>query len=381
VRRKQADIATDPEAFEAFYRRHVDAITSFLARRVDDPNTVADLVAEVFLAVLDSAHTYRPGLGNEIAWLYGVARNTLSAERRRAFKETRLADRVRGRRPLDSDDVAELEERIDAESVARRAFQAMAGLPDGDRAMLELVVIDQLTISEAATALGIRQGAARGGGSRGGAVPEWVRPAYVVTKNTDGTITLKINEFRDPDQVESDLAKLGVTADVSYVKPGTRCAPDRGQRKAPREALLVAAAERIVELHHADMDQAAQQHKAAAAPPASATELVVDLLTESLLVAATTLRTRYLAIFELQLEAARRPALASALAGLQDSSTQFTAGHHAELGLPIPRERVPGLLALYGGALFTLVTAPPESISKDVVQGVAHAIARGALDP
>ncbi|MBT2224320.1 TetR/AcrR family transcriptional regulator [Nonomuraea sp. NEAU-A123] len=146
-----------------------------------------------------------------------------------------------------------------------------------------------------------------------------------------------------------------------------------------REALLVAAAERIVELHHADMDQAAQQHKTAAAPPASVTELVVDLLTESLLVAATTLRTRYLAIFELQLEAARRPALASALAGLQDGSTRFTAGHHAELGLPIPRERVPALLALYGGALFTLVTAPPESISKDVVQGVAHAIARGAL--
>ncbi|MGR6914649.1 hypothetical protein ACU635_10400 [[Actinomadura] parvosata] len=54
-------------------------------------------------------------------------------------------------------------------------------------------------------------------------------PAYAVTKNTDGTITLKINEFRDPAQVEQDLGKLGVTADVSYVKPGTRCAPDRGE--------------------------------------------------------------------------------------------------------------------------------------------------------
>ncbi|NUT43135.1 MAG: RNA polymerase sigma factor [Thermoactinospora sp.] len=161
MRRRQADIATDPQAFEAFYRRHVDAITSFLARRVADPDTVADLVAEVFVAVLDSAHTYRPGRGSEIAWLYGVARNALSAERRREFKESRLAARVSGRRPLDSDDVAELEARIDAESLARRAFQAMAGLPDGDRAMLELVVIDQLTIGEAAATLGIRQGAAR----------------------------------------------------------------------------------------------------------------------------------------------------------------------------------------------------------------------------
>jgi len=46
-----------------------------MARRIDDPHMVADLVAEVFIAVLDSAHTYRPGLGSEIGWLYGVARN------------------------------------------------------------------------------------------------------------------------------------------------------------------------------------------------------------------------------------------------------------------------------------------------------------------
>ncbi|MBN6051252.1 sigma-70 family RNA polymerase sigma factor [Nonomuraea sp. RK-328] len=154
-------MATDPVAFEAFYRRHVDAITRFLARRVEDPHTVADLVAEVFVAVLDSAHTYRASQGSEIAWLYGVTRNTLSAERRRAFRESRLADRVSGRRLLDSDDVARLEERIDAESRARRAFEAMAGLPEGERAVLELVAIDQLTVTEAAQALGIRQGTAR----------------------------------------------------------------------------------------------------------------------------------------------------------------------------------------------------------------------------
>ncbi|GGT31851.1 hypothetical protein ACFFV7_35680 [Nonomuraea spiralis] len=53
-------------------------------------------------------------------------------------------------------------------------------------------------------------------------------PAYAVTKNTDGTITLKINELRDPVQVEKDLAAAGLAADVSYLKPGTRCAPDRG---------------------------------------------------------------------------------------------------------------------------------------------------------
>ncbi|MEV0619298.1 RNA polymerase sigma factor [Nonomuraea sp. NPDC050404] len=161
MRLKQAEIATDHVAFEAFYRRHVDAVTRFLARRVDDPHTVADLVAEVFMAVLDSAHTYRPELGGEIAWLYGVARKTLSTERRRAFKESRLRNRVNGRRVLDTDDLARLEERIDAERAARQLFKAMSDLPEGGRAVLELVVIDQLTVAEAAMALGIRTGTAK----------------------------------------------------------------------------------------------------------------------------------------------------------------------------------------------------------------------------
>ncbi|MEO3858771.1 hypothetical protein ABGB08_27980, partial [Acrocarpospora sp. B8E8] len=60
------------------------------------------------------------------------------------------------------------------------------------------------------------------------------------------------------------------------------------------------------------------------------------------------------------------------------ASTQFTAGHHDQLGLAIPREKIPALIALYGGALFTLVTAPPESVSRNVVQGVVHAIVYGS---
>ncbi|MET7327122.1 TetR family transcriptional regulator [Nonomuraea sp. NPDC005650] len=137
-----------------------------------------------------------------------------------------------------------------------------------------------------------------------------------------------------------------------------------------REALLVAAAERIAELHHADTDRAITR-------PAT----LVDLLTESLLTAATTLRGRYLAIFELQLEAARRPALASALARLQDTALLVTAGHHDQLGLTIAREKVPAMIALYGGALFTLVSAPPGSVGRDAVRSVVEVIVYGCAPP
>ncbi|MEU6718548.1 RNA polymerase sigma factor [Nonomuraea sp. NPDC046802] len=151
----------DPAAFKAFYLRHVDAVMRFVARRVSDPHLAADLTADIFLAAVDSAHTYVPGRGSEIGWLYGVARNVVSAQQRKTAREARASSRVAGRRLMDDDDLVRMEERIDAERRMRGALEAMRGLPEGERAVLELIAIDQLTITEAAKALGIRQVTAR----------------------------------------------------------------------------------------------------------------------------------------------------------------------------------------------------------------------------
>ncbi|GGS58486.1 DNA-directed RNA polymerase sigma-70 factor [Planobispora rosea] len=151
----------DPAALEAFYRRHVDAVMRFVVRRVSDPHLAADLTADVFLAAMDSAHTYRPGRGSEIAWLYGVARNVMAAQQRKAIREVRVTSRISGRRLMDDDDLGRMEERIDAERQMRGALEAMRELPEGERAVLELVAVDQLTVAEAAEALGIRQVTAR----------------------------------------------------------------------------------------------------------------------------------------------------------------------------------------------------------------------------
>lgn len=156
-----ARIASDPVAFEAFYREHVALVMRFVARRVADPYTAADLTAEVFLAVIGSAHTYRPSSGSPAAWLYGIARHVIAADRRRAAHQLQAATRIAGRRLLDDDDIARLEERIDAERPGRAAWQALAGLPERERAVLELVAIDGLPLTDAAAALGIRPGTAR----------------------------------------------------------------------------------------------------------------------------------------------------------------------------------------------------------------------------
>lgn len=154
-------IGSDPEAFEAFYREHIEAIQRFVARRVDDPYLAADLTADVFMAAIGSASTYRPSRGNPTGWLYGVAHNVVAAERRRQARELRASGRLSGRRLLEADDLARQEERIDAEARARQLYLAMDQLAEGERAVLELTALEGLTVSEAAQALRITPVTAR----------------------------------------------------------------------------------------------------------------------------------------------------------------------------------------------------------------------------
>jgi hypothetical protein len=51
--------------------------------------------------------------------------------------------------------------------------------------------------------------------------------AYAVTKGQDGTLTVTLNELRDPDGLETELAAAGVKADVTFLEPGTACAVPR----------------------------------------------------------------------------------------------------------------------------------------------------------
>jgi RNA polymerase sigma-70 factor, ECF subfamily len=159
--RNQLDIATDPDAFDRFYREHVEAVQRFVARRVDDPYLAADLTADVFVAAIESAGTYRRSHGEPIAWLFGIARNVVAGEHRRNAKQLVAATRIRGRELVDDDDLAALHARIDAEAATRSLYGRLARLSANERAVVELVALDGLTVAEAARSLGINPVAAR----------------------------------------------------------------------------------------------------------------------------------------------------------------------------------------------------------------------------
>jgi RNA polymerase sigma-70 factor (ECF subfamily) len=127
-------LSADPAAFEIFYRRHVDRVIGFTARRVRDPADVADLVASTFLTVLTAARSYDESRGEPAAWLLGITARLIAgpagARRRQPRRDRRAA--------IDASDIERLEERIDAARPARpcagarqkpRAGSAAAGKP------------------------------------------------------------------------------------------------------------------------------------------------------------------------------------------------------------------------------------------------------------
>jgi RNA polymerase sigma factor (sigma-70 family) len=154
-------IGDDPDVFEAFYREHLEEVQRFVARRVSDPHLAADLTADIFLAAIDGASGYRPHRGRPIAWLYGIARNVVAAEVRRQVRDLRAVQRLSVRRLLDADAQARIEERIDAERETRDLYAALARLPDRDRALMELVAVEGLPVTEAAAVLGVKPATAR----------------------------------------------------------------------------------------------------------------------------------------------------------------------------------------------------------------------------
>ncbi|MBX6381739.1 MAG: hypothetical protein IRZ07_02005 [Microbispora sp.] len=50
-------------------------------------------------------------------------------------------------------------------------------------------------------------------------------PAYAVSRNSDGTLTITINQAKDPKSLEATLRSMGVNAVVDYIPSGKRCSP------------------------------------------------------------------------------------------------------------------------------------------------------------
>jgi DNA-binding transcriptional regulator YbjK len=145
-----------------------------------------------------------------------------------------------------------------------------------------------------------------------------------------------------------------------------------------RDELLQAAARRIVDLHLEDVEE-----DIGGAVRTAADELdqegLAGLIGQSLYRAATQRRTRFRAMFELLLEATRRPALGHTLSGIATGTLQTIGGHHRTLGFTTSPDQAQALMTLYGGTLFALVTGPPQSVTPDITRTLARYMINGVM--
>jgi RNA polymerase sigma factor (sigma-70 family) len=147
-----SELPFDSVAFGELVDRHHAALFAFARRRVADPASVEDVLADTFLVVWRRrAEIPVPPL----PWLYGVCLKTISTHRR----STRRRARLRGR--LSSQPQATGRDPADVHGARSEINRAFAQLSARERETLRLIAWDGLSSDDAAQVLGITPGAFR----------------------------------------------------------------------------------------------------------------------------------------------------------------------------------------------------------------------------
>ena len=140
-----------PEAFTAVFDRHFDAISSFARRRVGS-DAAEEIVSETFTRAFHQRSRYDLAYVSARPWLLGIASNLLRRhwrdESARLAAYSRMTDEP-GATPEPS------------APVSPELLTRLGQLPLGQREVLLLYALADLTYDEIARALGIRVGTVR----------------------------------------------------------------------------------------------------------------------------------------------------------------------------------------------------------------------------
>jgi RNA polymerase sigma-70 factor (ECF subfamily) len=151
----------DPRAFEALYRKYVAQVYSFALYELRDTHAAEDLTAQVFLRALAGLPSFReqdepPGSSFRV-WLFQVARNTLSNERRRIRRHPDAPLELAFEITADDDVQSAVEER----DQLARAWEQIERLPTERRQALLLRFVEEMSTREIGEVLGRSEGATR----------------------------------------------------------------------------------------------------------------------------------------------------------------------------------------------------------------------------
>jgi RNA polymerase sigma factor (sigma-70 family) len=147
--------------FEAIYRAEFGSVAGYFARRYEDPQLVADLTADTFVAAIQAYRTLDSASISPRAWTIGIARR-VNARYQESDPRTEDPERRRSLQGLlDRAELKELMWRIDIERSSRELIDRLQAMSRLDREAIELVDLCGLSGAEAARELEISAGALR----------------------------------------------------------------------------------------------------------------------------------------------------------------------------------------------------------------------------
>lgn len=146
----------DPERFKSLYVAYSGEVFAYALRRLRNPDTAADVMAEVFTVAWRKLNVV-PNDDSAKLWLFGVARNVVRNQERGIRRRTNLAVKLVAHfSGIDYEpDPAPEPELVELVRVA------LGELKDDERELVQLVMWDSLTPSQAAQVVGMPPGTAR----------------------------------------------------------------------------------------------------------------------------------------------------------------------------------------------------------------------------
>ncbi|SDM15249.1 RNA polymerase sigma factor [Nonomuraea jiangxiensis] len=151
-----ARLRSEPELFTVVHNRYFRDIYRYAAGRLD-AQSAEDIAAETFLTAFDQRERFDPGRGGLRPWLFGIATNLIARHRRKEARHYAALSRL-----TPEPDAEGPENRVVTSVTAQRMqphlAKAMAELSPGERDVLLLIALAQLSYEEVGEALGISPG-------------------------------------------------------------------------------------------------------------------------------------------------------------------------------------------------------------------------------
>jgi RNA polymerase sigma-70 factor (ECF subfamily) len=150
-------VLDDPDAFAELYDRHVGQILAWSSVRVGDYD--ADLTAEVFAAAWHSRKRFQDEHdGTALPWLYGIAHNVFRSSLRKRRVEYGARERLGLPITVVQADFEAVDDRLSFPSAVLRE---VANLPESERELLVLRLVEERPYREIARRLQCTPVAAR----------------------------------------------------------------------------------------------------------------------------------------------------------------------------------------------------------------------------